>query len=145
MGKMSQAQNSRTRRRWKAVERNLAKRLRGERVPVTGRTRGYAPDIKHLLYAIEVKSRKTQFKLISEMLDQAEKARDFYLKRGEGYRLPIGIYHVIGQKMDSAYVFLRLEDFEKHLDPLYDKQRFLDEIQVKAGLYLPADQEKAKN
>lgn len=130
--------NKTVRRRWKSVERNLAKRLRGERVPITGRTRGYAPDIKHLLYAIEVKSRKTQFKLIAEMLDQAEKARDFYRDRGEGYRLPIGIYHVTGQRMDSAYVFLRLEDFEKYLDPLYDKQRFLDEINAKAAVYLPA-------
>lgn len=121
----------------------MAKRLRGERVPVTGRTRGFAPDIKHRLYAIEVKSRKSQFKLIAEMLDQAEKARDFYQQRGEGFRLPIGIYHVTGQKMENAYVFLRLEDFEKYLDPLYDRQKFLDEINAKAAVYLPASEEKA--
>jgi hypothetical protein len=99
------------RRRWKSLELRLARRLGGERVPVTGRTRGWAPDIKHPWLALEVKSRKSQLVIIAEMLDQAEKAAAFYKRCGEGERLPLGIYHVSGTRDENAYVFLRLGDF----------------------------------
>jgi Holliday junction resolvase len=102
------------RRRWKALELALAKRLGGERVPVSGRTRGWAPDVRHPWLAIEVKSRKAQLVVIAEMMDQAEKAAEFYRRRGEGARLPVGIYHVSGTRLDNAYVFMRLDDFEEH-------------------------------
>lgn len=102
------------RRRWKALELALAKRLGGERVPVTGRTRGYAPDIRHRWLSLEVKSRKSQLVVIAEMMNQAEKAAEFYRRRGEGERLPVGIYHVSGTRLDNAYVFMRLSDFEAH-------------------------------
>lgn len=102
-----------TRRRWKALELALAKRLGGERVPVTGRVRGWAPDVRHRWLAIEVKSRKSALVLIADMLDQAVKAAGWYRKRGEGDRLPVGIYHVSGTRLDNAYVFMRLADFEQ--------------------------------
>jgi hypothetical protein len=121
------------RRRWKSVERSLAKRLGGERVPVTGRTRGFAPDIRHELYAIEVKSRKTQYKLIAEALDQAEKAAAFYLEREEGKRIPIGLYHVTGEKLEDTYVFMRLGEFEEYFDPLLKAYRLAEEILAKTA------------
>lgn len=102
------------RHRWKALELRLAKRLGGERVPVTGRARGWAPDVRHKWLAIEVKSRKSRMVLIAEMLDQAVKAADWYRRRGEGDRLPIGIYHVSGTHVDNAVVFMRLKDFEAY-------------------------------
>ena len=102
------------RRRWKALETALAKRLGGERVPVTGRTRGYAPDVRHGWLAIEVKSRKAQLKIIADMMDQAEKAAAYYERRGEGERLPLGVYHVSGSRLDNAYCFMRLKDFEDY-------------------------------
>lgn len=102
------------RRRWKAVELRFAKRLGGERVPVTGRTRGWAPDIRHPWLAVEVKSRKSQLVVIREMLDQAVKAAEWYKHRGEGERLPLGIYHVIGTRDENAYVFMRFKDFEAY-------------------------------
>ena len=101
------------RKRWKDVERSIAERLGGERVPVTGRTRGWAPDVRHRWLSIEVKSRKSSLVVIREMLDQAIKAAEWYRRRGEGDRLPIGIYHVTGQHFDNAYVVMRLRDFEE--------------------------------
>lgn len=102
------------RRRWKGVELALAKRLGGERVPVSGRTRGWAPDVRHPWLAVEVKSRKSQLVVIREMMDQARKAAAWYERRGEGERLPVGIYHVTGAHLDNALVFMRLADFEAH-------------------------------
>lgn len=51
--------------------------------------------------------------LIADMLDQAVKAAEWYRRRGEGDRLPIGVYHVVGRKLDNAVVFMRLSDFEE--------------------------------
>jgi len=102
------------RNRWKALERSIAARLGGERVPVTGRVRGWAPDVRHPWLAIEVKSRKAGLVVIREMLDQAVKAAEWYRRRGEGDRLPIGIYHVTGTRIDNAYVVMRLKDFEDY-------------------------------
>lgn len=102
------------RKRWKSLELQLAKRLGGERVPVSGRTRGWAPDVKHPWLSIEAKSRKSQLVVIREMMDQAVKAAEWYRKRGEGERLPIGVYHVTGTHLSNAVVFMRLKDFEAY-------------------------------
>jgi len=102
------------RSRWKALERAIAASLGGERVPVTGRVRGWAPDVRHSWLAIEVKSRKSRMVLIAEMLDQAVKAADWYRRRGEGERLPIGIYHVTGTRVENSVVFMRLKDFKAY-------------------------------
>ena len=67
-------------KQWKASERKFAKELGGEelgveRVPVSGRIRGYAPDIKHPLYAIEHKyGKRILSSRLKEALDQAEKS-----------------------------------------------------------------------
>jgi len=100
------------RKRWKDVERRLAVRFGSERVPVTGRTRGWAPDIRHWRWALEVKSRAWQLGVIAEMMDQAERAAAWYERRGEGARTPLGVYHVTGSPLRRAYVFMRLADFE---------------------------------
>lgn len=78
---------------------------------MSGRTRGWAPDIAHPKLAIEVKSRKRPLATIVDMLDQAEKARDWAKKRDGKDRLAVGIYHADGTHFDSSYVFLRLSDF----------------------------------
>ena len=44
--------------RWKEVERAVAAKLGGQRVPITGRQRGDAPDVQHPWLSIEVKHRK---------------------------------------------------------------------------------------
>ena len=45
-----------SRETWKAEERHVARRMGGERVPVTGRGRGDAPDVRHPLFSVELKS-----------------------------------------------------------------------------------------
>jgi len=76
----------------------------------------------------------TQFKLIAEMMDQAERAREHYLERGEGDRIPIGLYHVTGENMADAYVFMRLSEFEQKIDPLLKAYRLMEELRAKAEL-----------
>lgn len=109
------------RARWKDAELRIAKRLGGERVPVTGRTRGYAPDVRHGWLAIEVKSRATGYVVFKTMIDQAVKAAEWYQRRGEGERLPIGVYHVTGERFDNAFVVMRLKDFEAYFGDVLPK------------------------
>jgi hypothetical protein len=102
------------RKSWKADERMIARRLHGERVPVTGRVRGFAPDVNHSWMALEVKSRKSMLKIINEMMLQAEAARDWFKRKSPQLsgKLPVGVYHVTGTHFDNAFVFMRLRDFE---------------------------------
>ena len=95
---------------WKDAERELARRLGGERVPVTGRVRGWAPDIDHPLWALEVKTRRTMPVLLAGAMDQAVKAADWAKRRGKGERMPMVIIHQDGQHFDNAMVIVRLKD-----------------------------------
>jgi hypothetical protein len=92
------------RKGWKADERAIAGRLGGERVPVTGRDRGDAPDIKHPLFAVECKTRAALPALLKEAMTQAKAA-----VRGE--QVPVVILHQRGARHDEDYVVLRLADF----------------------------------
>lgn len=101
------------RARWKSVERAIAEHLGGERVPVSGRQRGWAPDVAHAWLSIEVKSRKGRLMLVDGMMEQAKKAAEWSKKRDGKDRLPIGVYHVAGTRIENAYVVMRLGDFEE--------------------------------
>lgn len=103
---------------WKSVERQLAKRMNGERVPVSGRTgaRGQeSPDIAHDEFAIEVKTRQrakpgrsaTVPLWIGYALDQAEKSRLPH------HKAAIVIIHEKGRAHDNDLVFMSLADFER--------------------------------
>jgi hypothetical protein len=98
---------------WKRTELEIARRLGGERVPVSGRTRGWAPDVSHPWLAIECKERKNMPVLLATAMDQAEKSAAWSKKRGEGDKLPIAIVHQKGQHMANALVCMRLSDFEE--------------------------------
>lgn len=91
---------------WKQAEREIANRLGGERVPVTGRQRGSAPDIEHEWLSLEVKHRK---KLPGWMLDAIAQAETS--KRDE--QLPMVVLHQNGQRYDDSVVMLRLKDFTR--------------------------------
>jgi hypothetical protein len=56
---------------WKACERHVAILLGGERVPVSGRARGDAPDIEHPELSIECKSRRRLPAWLEDVLRQA--------------------------------------------------------------------------
>lgn len=99
-----------SRKSWKKAELELARRLGGERVPVSGRTRGWAPDIAHPRYALEVKTRVALANYLEDGMDQAVKSAD-WVKRREGVdKLPVLVIHKDGQHFDNAYVVVRLRD-----------------------------------
>lgn len=93
------------RKGWKADERAIAGRLGGTRVPVTGRDRGDAPDIKHPLFAVECKTRAALPVLLKEAMAQAKAA-----VRGE--QVPLVVLHQRGARHSEDYVCMRLADFE---------------------------------
>lgn len=97
---------------WKAVERALATLLGGERIPVTGRVMGSAPDIDHPDLAIEVKHGRSIPKLLQRAMTQAIAARGFYLKRGKGDRIPCVIFHPEGARYDESFVIVRVRDLK---------------------------------
>ena len=91
-------------KRWKASERAQAKLLGGERVPVTGRQRGSAPDIKHEWLSIESKSRKVIPGWLREAMEQAEASV-------RGGQLPVAIIHTVGERHPKDLIVMRLGDF----------------------------------
>lgn len=95
---------------WKKAELVLARLLGGERVPVTGRVRGWAPDIEHPTLALEVKTRKRMPVLLADGMDQAVKAAGWYERKGKGYRMPALVIHEDGSHYDNALVVVRLRD-----------------------------------
>lgn len=92
---------------WKKVELSIARILGGERVPITGRTRGSAPDIEHPNYSIEVKHRQSVPDWIKDAMDQAEKSNI------SGDKLPIVILHEKNMKFENSFVMVRLKDLSK--------------------------------
>jgi hypothetical protein len=91
-------------RAWKRAEREIAQRIGGERVPITGRARGSAPDIAHNLFAVECKQRRRLPEWIRDAMSQARASarRD---------QLPIAVLHESGRPYSSALVVLELADF----------------------------------
>lgn len=98
-------------RNWKPTERALAKLLGGERVPVSGRQRGWAPDISHPWLALEVKSRKNLPVFLAGAMDQAEKAAIWIKRRGQGDRLSVAVIHQDGGHYRNSLIVMRLGDF----------------------------------
>lgn len=95
---------------WKSVELALAKILSGERVPITGRARGSAPDINHEVFSIEVKHRKSLPEWIKDAMDQAEKSNS------SGKKLPIVILHEKHMRFNDSFVMVRLKDLNKLIE-----------------------------
>ncbi len=90
--------------RWKRAERTIADRLHGQRVPVSGRGRGDAPDIRHPWLSIEVKTRKALPAWLKEAMSQAVAAAGVS-------QLPIAVLHEVGDRHADDIVCLRLADW----------------------------------
>ncbi|GIV60277.1 MAG: hypothetical protein KatS3mg043_1366 [Rhodothermaceae bacterium] len=90
---------------WKRTERRVAERLGGKRVPVTGRSRGDAPDVAHAWLSIEIKHRQRLPAWIEDAMRQAEAA-------ARDGQLPVAVLHERGRNHDRDLVVLRLADFE---------------------------------
>ncbi len=92
--------------RWKATERAIAKAIGGERVPITGRQRGSAPDIAHPLFSIEVKDRDHLPAWMHEAMSQA-------VSSIRGDQLPVVILHEKGMEHADDFCVMRLGDWKK--------------------------------
>jgi len=88
---------------WKACERRIAKYIGGERVPVSGRARGYAPDIEHDFLSVEVKYRAKIPAWIHDAMNQAEASRT-------DEKVSCVIVCEKWQSAGDSYIFFRLED-----------------------------------
>lgn len=97
-------------RNWKPVERRLAEILGGDRVPVSGRTRGWAPDIEHPWLALEIKSRLRMPIFLANAMDQAVKSAQWAKKRTGKDKMPMVVIHEDGTNYDNCLVVVRLKD-----------------------------------
>ena len=95
---------------WKSAERKIASLLGGQRVPITGRQRGSAPDIAHPTLSIEVKHRENFPAWLLDALDQAEQSMV------SGEQVPIAVLHQKGMKYEDCLAVMRLSDLVKVLD-----------------------------
>lgn len=88
---------------WKSIERKVAAFIGGERVPVSGRQRGFSPDVRHPLFSIEVKHKQELPAWLFDALEQAEKSKT-------GEQIPLVILHEKGQSIPDCLCVLRLSD-----------------------------------
>jgi hypothetical protein len=89
---------------WKHVERQIAKRLGGRRVPVSGRAG--QPDIAHPWLSLEVKHRRRLPQWLAKAMEQAERS-------ATPGQLPIAVLHEAGERYGRSLVVLRLGAFEE--------------------------------
>jgi len=92
-------------KRWKNAEREVARRLGGTRVPITGRK---GCDIVHPYLGVEVKSRASIGIYLWDFLEQAE---DGLAQTGESEKIPVAVIHRPGMDYDDALLLVRLKDF----------------------------------
>jgi hypothetical protein len=97
---MVQWQERKMDKRWKAVERAIAKRLNGKRVGQYG-----GADVTNEIFAVEVKHRKALPKWLHGDMQQAED--------NAGKLIPLLVYHQSGVRHSRDYVIMRLSVFEK--------------------------------
>lgn len=98
---------------WKKVEREVARLLGGQRVPVTGRQRGSAPDIEHPVFSIEVKHREQLPEWLFDAMRQAEASK----KPGQ---IPLVVLHQKGMAYQESFTILRLNDILKLMEAQND-------------------------
>lgn len=92
---------------WKSFERRVAKYIgNAERVPVTGRQRGSAPDIAHNWLAIECKYKQTLPKWLHDAMSQAKAS-------AVGHQMPVVIVGEKGQETGRAWIICELEHFRE--------------------------------
>ena len=88
---------------WKAFERRIAKYIGGERVPITGRQRGDAPDIAHNWLAVECKYRKTVPEWLKDAMRQAKAS-------ARGSQTPVVIIGERGTETGRCFAVFELEE-----------------------------------
>ncbi len=99
---------------WKQAERRIAAMLGGERVPVSGRGRGFAPDIEHPKLAVEVKTRASLPAWIEDAMRQAEAAAEVDARYFDlPHKTPVTVLHNGRKPYRDALVLIRLSEFSE--------------------------------
>ena len=109
---------------WKKVERKVALYFGGERVPITGRQRGSAPDVLHPDLSIEVKHRKALPGWILEAMEQAE------MSRTDG-QIAVAILHPKGGTIAESLTVLRCSDMMGMLKRIETLEEELADIEYR--------------
>ena len=94
---------------WKRAERTIASRLNGQRIPVSGRARGDAPDIAHPRLSIECKHRKSLPAWLHEAMAQA-------VACAGPEQIPFAILHEHARRHDDDLCIIRLADLTALLE-----------------------------
>lgn len=95
---------------WKRTEREIAAMFGGQRVPITGRIIGSAPDVEHDELSIEVKYRQTLPKWIKYAMKQAVAS----IKNDK--QIPVVFLRQKQQRLADCYVMIKASDFKELLD-----------------------------
>jgi len=95
---------------WKRTERAIAATLGGQRIPVTGRQRGDAPDIMHDRLSIEVKHRQSVPAWLTGAMAQA-------IASARNGQTPVVIIHRHGGRHADDLAVLRLADLAATINP----------------------------
>ena len=93
-----------SRERWKRQERMVASILNGTRLPCIGTG---APDVVSDLLAVEVKTRKSIPKWLSDAIEQS-------IRNAPDDKIPCVCLSIVSQgKKAQVYILMRIEDFER--------------------------------
>jgi hypothetical protein len=103
-------------KRWKAVERNVAKLLGGERIPVTGEREGM--DVRTPIFAVQVKHGRKRPSYLRTWLDGIRDAG----KRGGG-RLGIVVWITNGEGANDGIVMMQASEFAALAAELLERRR----------------------
>lgn len=113
---------------WKNIELKVARYFGGERVPITGRARGSAPDVLHPTLSIEVKHRNALPGWILEAMEQAEMSR----KDGQ---VAVAILHPKGGSIAESLTVMRCVDIMRILRQVEALEEELQDARDKLQFY----------
>lgn len=116
---------------WKSAERKIAALLGGERVPITGRSRGSAPDIQHETLSLEVKHWQKFPEWLKDAMNQAEMS-------ATPDQIPTVVLHEKGSAYDQSLTFMpihgmmkllkTIENLEAENEALTEQLRYTEEL-----------------
>lgn len=108
---------------WKAIERKVADFFGGTRVPITGRQRGSAPDVSHVLFSFEIKHRKLLPGWLFDAMNQAEESR-------KENQIALVVLHQKGMTISESLAVLRVSDVRRLYMRIQDLEDEVEETRT---------------